>query len=63
MDYPDTKVYVYDSDGNYQSDRDFDLHADNNNPYGIAWDGAYFYVADGDDTKVYVYDADGTHVG
>ncbi len=35
----------------------------NNAPFGIAWDGAYFYVVDYSGDKVYVYDADGTHVG
>ena len=40
----DDKVYVYDADGNYQSDRDFDLAASNTYPSGIAWDGTYFYV-------------------
>ena len=58
----DKKVYVYDADGNYQSDRDFDLTTTNSYPRGIAWDGAYLYVVDYND-KVYVYDADGTHVG
>ena len=59
----DDKVYVYDADGNYQSDRDFDLATGNDHPYGITWDGAYLYVVDRSDDKVYVYDADGTHVG
>ena len=63
VDYFDSKVYVYDADGNYQSDRDFDLATDNTNARGIAWDGAYLYVTDYTDSKVYVYDADGTHVG
>ena len=63
VDSVDNKVYVYDADGNYQSDRDFDLATGNINPSGIAWDGAYFYVLDFGDDKVYVYDADGTHVG
>ena len=65
VDYSDDKMYVYDADGNHQSDRDFDLHADNISPRGIAWDGAYFYVVENriGILKVYVYDADGTHVG
>ena len=68
VDYPvkrfvDAKVYVYDADGNYQSDRDFDLATGNTTAQGIAWDGAYFYVVDIVDDKVHVYDADGTHVG
>ena len=29
VDYADAKVYVYDADGNYQSDRDFDLTSGN----------------------------------
>ena len=41
VDSVDDKVYVYDADGNYQSDRDFDLATGNNYAYGIAWDGAY----------------------
>ena len=61
-DGDDEKVYVYDADGNYQSDRSFDLATGNTAPYGITWAGAYFYVSDGDDDKVYVYDADGNHV-
>ena len=52
-------MYVYDADGNYQSDRDFYL-ATGSNPRGIAWDGAYLYVVNLDD-NVYVYDADGNH--
>ena len=69
LDSLDGKVYVYDADGNYQSDRDFNLATANNTARGIAWDGAYLYVADNADYvdnvdfKVYVYDADGTHVG
>ena len=63
MDRADAKVYVYDADGNYQSDRDFDLATGNAHPRSIAWDGAYFYVVDYSDNKVYVYDADGTHEG
>ena len=63
MDSQDRKVYVYDRDGNYQSDRDFDLITGNGTSSGIAWDGAYLYVVDDVDNKVYVYDADGTHVG
>ena len=43
--------------------RDFDLVTGNNYAWGIAWDGAYFYVVDPFYDKVYVYDADGTHVG
>jgi hypothetical protein len=43
--------------------RDFDLATGNTWAFGIAWDGAYLYVADVVDFKVYVYDADGTHVG
>ena len=62
VDYYDKKVYVYDADGDPQSDRDFDLTASDYNydPRGIAWDGAYFYLVDYYDKKVYVYDADGT---
>ena len=61
-DYFDDKVYVYDTDGNYQSDRDFDLAFDNSSPSGIAWDGAYLYVVDTvDGDPVYVYDADGNY--
>ena len=60
VDVGDNKVYVYDADGNHQSDRDFDLATGNSYPSDIAWDGAYFYVVD--DNKVYVYDADGTTV-
>ena len=63
VDNVDFKVYVYDADGNYQSDRDFDFATGNTRARGIAWDGAYLYVADVVDFKVYVYDADGTHVG
>ena len=44
----DSKVYVYDADGNYQSGRDFDVATGNSYPFGIAWDGAYFYVVDVD---------------
>ena len=62
-DSVDRKVYVYDADGNHQSDRRFDLHADNGSPEGITSDGTYLYVVDGSDDKVYVYDADGNHVG
>ena len=42
------KVYVYDADGNYQSDRDFDLATGNTYPVGwiILWTAA---------DKVYVY--------
>ena len=63
MDGSDDKVYVYDRDGNHQSDRDFDLHSDNGSPTGIASNGTYLYVVDGSDDKVYVYDRDGNHVG
>ena len=56
--YPRTKV-----SGTWRRDaQDFDLATGNTNAWGIAWDGAYFYVVDfyGDD-KVYVYDADGNY--
>ena len=50
--------------GTWQRDaQDFDLARGNTSAFGIAWDGAYFYVVDGVDDKVYVYDADGNHVG
>ena len=62
-DWSDRKVYVYDADGNHQSDRDFDLATHNANLSGITWDGAYFYVVDWSNNKVYVYDADGNRVG
>ena len=61
VDSSDAKVYVYDADGNYQSDRDFDLTSRNKHDRDIAWDGAYFYVVDVNDAKVYVYDADGNY--
>ena len=37
MEHSGKKVYVYDADGNYQSDRELPP---------IAWDGAYLYVTD-----------------
>ena len=55
-------VYVYDADGNYQSDRTFPLTTGNSRARGIAWDGAYLYVVDNAYfDRVYVYDADGNH--
>ena len=60
VDRSDLKVYVYDADGNHQSDRDFNLIRANNYPAGITWDGTYFYVTDLIDEGVYVYNADGT---
>ena len=41
--------------------RDFDLTAGSTYPWGIAWDGAYFYVTDRVNDKLYVYDADGNY--
>ena len=63
VDGVDDKVYVYDADGDYQSDRDFDLASASISARGIAWDEVYLYVVDAGGDKVYVYDADGNHVG
>ena len=52
VDTRDDKVYVYDADGNYQSNRDFDFATGNNFTRGIAWgDGPYLYMVDYDSVR------------
>ena len=61
VDYPDAKVYAYDSSGVHVPELDFDLATENGHAYGIGWDGTKFWVTDLDDEKVYAYDSSGVH--
>ena len=49
------KVYVYDADGNHQSELGFNLHSSNTYSTGITCDGPYLYVVDSFYDYVYVY--------
>ena len=60
-DETNAKVYIYDADGNHQSNLDIDLHSGNSNPVDIAssTDGTLLYVVNraytGSNDRVYAY--------
>ena len=70
LDSSDDRIYAYAlSDGRRQdgtggtTNREFNLHSDNDEPVGMWGDGRTLWVADTDDTKIYAYTlADGTRV-
>ena len=70
LEDPEDKIRAYAlSDGTRQdgtgstTDREFDLHADNDDPGGIWSDGTTLWVSDYGDNKIYAYTlADGTRV-
>ena len=57
MDGTDLKVYAYRmSDKSRDPSKDFNLHANNGNPFGLAWGGFdVFPVVDALDGRVYIY--------
>ena len=60
LDSRDTYVYAYALDGGVrQTNREFDLHSDNDGCYDIWSDGTTMWVQDYFDEKVYAYALDG----
>ena len=57
VDGTDRKVYAYRmSDKSRDPSKDFNLHANNGNPFGLAWGGFdVFLVVDALDGRVYIY--------
>ena len=55
----DDKVYIYSSDGMYESS--FALNGDHNRPYGITTYNNQFYITDYVDNKIYIYSNNGEY--
>ena len=53
------KVFVYNTNGVKDTDKGFDLHANNGFAQGIAHYNNHFYIADGLEDHIYVYTANG----